>query len=1279
VAWPSEYPLAPTTPPTFLQDWRIIGAIPAAIRERHWCTGIDVHGWPDFGTVWAQGTITDLEYDAVNARWIITDDSLNVAPDPLHDDGRYWDGAERSSECGTHPQYWVDLDCPNLPYLNGNYDIVLEYHDDTTEWWRTLRTYYLIRGNITGNTSQTITTDAKLDNWVAAKFIPSTDSLVGKNYYILRTGKPFWGDINPFFGRYPEEPNDEEFWKASVTTGKVYDDGTGYLTSEKNPILANPYYVHTETNTGWGGNVWSDPDPTDVLTYDTDGLLHRLRPTKNTGNTIFFGGLDHIPTEEEEADLTVEYELADDVDFSITFEDGIGMPVRNALPIQRWYAGFHKTYYGHGPRYRGDTVVGGLGSLNEYAAIIAGDTYTYWFAGSMLDAGLCGTDDARVDVDDSLDNDIHTPFVNFCSGYADLWPATQINKTIRGWQVAILGLISSFVRPVSYEGAKEILDYSIARCFYDCSINHGTGTLSKTVVDLGGGSKHVSYHFTDTNYKSKTLWVEAVKGGLRKTDPDQQAGSDSDGKTVVKEATTNDSGIAELDVDWNGATVYWSAGWSRWFRLLWSYFYPIDGVLIPDIDVNPETLARTAIFPPAIPYPDDFPCLGTGEIITRDASAGFKYYDDNGEAHDNGDEPQEGDVVRLDGDNFHDPGTGDTRRTEAHAEDLPFYDRMFEGKHPKEIHPRLLGELTFTVTSSTKYSITDDSKTWWKDWYNSDETCVAHSFEADSGSTTTFVTDSSWGDPDNSNSCWFDLARFPGRTFPFQRYILEVDKTEHNPDTDEDETVTYKLPVTNATLATSKWMLSFAAVDKKFGGGTMTVEGGDAGRIYEPDTKVNRFIAHRAEVVVDGEIVELELTHSDNNTLFFASREEAIPVGSTGRIIHYYPGGCWMFTTTEPTDEEKASGLKWQKIGTNKYFVQPTGVDPRGESPDWHEDMTENEPHHRLDFGLMRKGDYITYHTLNEMYKVLNRLKHVKIGGTWTNYTYWSSPNGDWTTADDGTGSISDNGGGAPVAPATISTTLIDPWISIPSVNTPPYLMPVTSSGNSGDYDFSGGFSGFGPFSGTDPFTVYELAVRLESVAGYNYSAMLGSVGWGDDSSGNLANLASTTRSEVTVSPHARYRGATQTWYDGSSWEDPYTTNPHTPGWFVQFSRAGAHLTATATTLFPFTADFYVYAHAPIPESDPGDAVFTAFDDNGDDVLEDQFQKFNSQSISYADKDKPLWSIRLGDTSSGSGRPAVYEPDLSGETVDETIIIGNGYEVSKQQIVAKFDVSGGLA
>jgi hypothetical protein len=189
---------------------------------------------------------------------------------------------------------------------------------------------------------------------------------------------------------------------------------------------------------------------------DDHGGLHRLEPTSNNNNTIFFGGLDHIPDEIEEAGLTITATLSGE--YSIVDRDAMCWPGRRDWPCFRWNTGYHVSYYGHGPTYDGGSPA--LNTLPTFPAIIFGDDYSYHAVSDILDIGLCSVDEpaptGSLVTLDSLDNDIHTPFDNICDP-ADHFAANEIHKTIRQLQKDHRRhLRASYVRPVSYEGEKGI-------------------------------------------------------------------------------------------------------------------------------------------------------------------------------------------------------------------------------------------------------------------------------------------------------------------------------------------------------------------------------------------------------------------------------------------------------------------------------------------------------------------------------------------------------------------------------------------------------------------------------------------------------------------------------------------------------------------------------------------------------------------------------------------------------------------------------------------------------
>jgi hypothetical protein len=980
------------TPASVIQSYDTLTELWEAVRERFWTSSNEYHPWPPLPVQWFSGTITDL-VDNEDGTWTLTDDNLDDIGSGDTDDGRFWNAVERTG-CGTHPQYWTGLSCGNQPYLDGNYDVIIEYDSGDggssssgDEWYRTLKPWFPMRGNIIGNTNKTLTFTANLQNWVTAGAIPGESgglpaTLYGKRYYIIRTGLPWWADVNSTQGRWPDWPNANELWVGTVETGKLYDDGSGYIREPRNSVNPSPYYLDEPPLNSWGRDIWAaSSSPYDVMVFGDDhGGLHRLQPTSNTSNTIFFGGLDHIPTELEEESLTITATLSGD--YSIVARDAMCWPGRRDWPCFRWNTGYHVSYYGHGPTYDGSSPA--TNTLPTYPAIIFGDNYSYNAVGDILDAGLCSIDEpaptGSLVTLDSLDNDIHTPSDNICTP-ADHFAAIEIHKTIRQLQKVIEDAVGSFIRPVSYSGEKEIPSYAIARAFHDCGINAGTATVAKTTTAISSGTL-TTYYFQTTGdqYKNKFIYYEVVQGGIRQNANNYDgSNADEDGKVIV--FTTEDGDTTLHDANWLGASVWWSAGWTRYYPLLVTHFYP-RWIWIPDIDQD-EFENKFPVYPPEVTDFEGFGCFGVGQWIKREPSTGYKVYTQRGEALDNSRDFVAGDVVRFDGDNFHEPGTGQTVKDGEDAEDLPWWDRQFTGKHKRQIHPRILDDLLFTVTDSTKYSVTDSSKDWWRDWYEGG-TLATHNFTAQAGSSTTFETEDTWGDDGNADSCWFQLSRFATWDAAFKDFILEIDKVEHNPDTDADETITYKLPITDVTLDGTMQVIHFAAVDRKYGGGSLEITAGLNGRIREPNSKLNRYRGHRVEITdPSGNLVEVDCLLSDDQTLFFAARSEAFPVGSTGKIIEYYPGGCWEFRTTAPTDEEKAAGIKWQKIDTDKYFVQVHGDDPRGEP--WHVEGTENEPGQSpIDFGRFTKGDYVWFGILNQMYLMINKLRWIKKGSDWT-------------------------------------------------------------------------------------------------------------------------------------------------------------------------------------------------------------------------------------------------------------------------------------------------------
>ncbi|MGB7157947.1 MAG: hypothetical protein WBD40_07760, partial [Tepidisphaeraceae bacterium] len=159
------------------------------------------------------------------------------------------------------------------------------------------------------------------------------------------------------------------------------------------------------------------------------------------------------------------------------------------------------------------------------------------------------------------------------------------------------------------------------------------------------------------------------------------------------------------------------------------------------------------------------------------------------------------------------------------------------------------------------------------------------------------------------------------------------------------------------------------------------IEAGTSYRIREPGGPLKRRNRWRDRRVrfstAEGVVLsEVDVTHSDDKTLFFAQLAAPIEVGATYEIIDYAPGGVWKFQTTEPSAEHKAAGLAWQKIAANKYWVQPKPGDPdRGST--FHADMEENLPTTVTRYGRVMKGDYVSSSLANGLYHAIYRGNNV--------------------------------------------------------------------------------------------------------------------------------------------------------------------------------------------------------------------------------------------------------------------------------------------------------------
>jgi hypothetical protein len=1033
--WPVESNI------TDVQKYDWIRQLWEAVRERGWCTAGTVTEnttgsptrqevsnaiFPGGNIVWGGGFITSL-VDNEDGTWTLTDANNAAAGGP--DNGHWWNGGTRDEDdCGVSPaKYWVGVDCNDATHLPTSYDVMIQpdtpaggFSGVDSEWYRDQQPWTVIRGNIVDNTSKTLKFECRLDNYVTAGVIPPNPAtnLIGARFYIIKTGGVFWADSKDswYFGRYIDYPNDNEHFRGTATEGgKIYTDGTGYL--------------HCATaNEKWDTPITTPPtDPVfkgkEVLFYDTTGTLHRLEATGNSDGKdglIFFGDLEAIPTEEEEEE--VEFTVKG-WPFCVIDPDGRAWPGRVPWPIG-WFNGSAKdSVISHDPS---DTLVARQGVLTSsitWEEVIFGDTET-----------SCGDPESIKTEFDAVDKDVRTSEYNTCPGNgADKLFAPQLPKSLRWIQNTIVGMVSSFVRPIEYTSNSEypIPGYSPAQCFHDCGINSGTASIDTSEQTVGG---------VTTSYHSFTVGADYVGHGV------YWEAKRANGWRLATGFTASDEfGVIQLATNaptYEGGSVVYSAGWSRFHPLEVTRFYP-QTVFIPDIDYEPEI--PQPIFLPGVvdfcgdeqdPPPEECAndCFGVGAWHSSGVSQGYKTFDRYGYAIE-GAHPDKtvGDMVRWTGVNWHEPGTGpDSYGTEEDAPEVKFWDRTYEGHlshvNQARINQQFRGrcQAEDNHTAVGKHFIRDNQQNWFKYWYNDVEApngvMKVHTGEATGGSSTTLVTEEALTDPEDELGCWFKPSRFPGPVFdgkPFLGFTLEVDKTEEVPDPEDPEetietTVTYHFLITNVTTFaegqaptlhfTAQLKANPTKEDEE-----VEIEEGDVWRIKEPATNLNRFLTRRVKILEpDGTTVEVPIIGNDATTLFFEPRENPIQAGSSFEVIDYTGnrggiGGVWKWQTTAPTTEEKAN-RRWHKVQytyqgpptdpedpetapepeeITGYWVQPVGSDPRGQP--WERQMTHNLPHLAPKaYGPIIKGDYINIVTFDEMFRVLNKLIWTQGGHSWT-------------------------------------------------------------------------------------------------------------------------------------------------------------------------------------------------------------------------------------------------------------------------------------------------------
>lgn len=919
-----------------VQDFSWIGQMPRAIRDAAQMLGQKY--WPPTSPAAFSGTISTLT-DNGDGTITLADSSLSPVPAGHSDDGSWWNGLQRSSSDCTRGKYWVAVTCDSgasggSPYLDGNYDLIIENTDRSSDWYRRIMPWQVCRiGAISNNTNSTLTFSAtKLNDWIISKLSPSAlADLVGANYIIVRSSGTWWHE------RWPDYPNDQELWIGSADSGAVYVDGTGYVQELHDSILRSPWDSHAEAANNWAVNQWAGKE---LLTYG-GGSLRRLTISGNDADTLFVGGITSIPT----SPPATSY--APDGDFSILASGGRGYPGRSSFPIARWYGGAPRAIIAHPPD--SDT-------LTTYAKVAALDS-DRWEELESLAGDVCGSDTSFV-TPVALDVDLFVSQTNMCDGAARAGSsrAPDLYKSIRGWQVALEGMIGACVRPVdpvaelTADGLLPI--YSRAQCFLDCGINAGTTTLQTETT--GGGPDTDQYFTVPSQYYGQDIYYQVDDpAGVRRV-ADAIGTADAAGKV----------GVTSNNAAWAGGAVVYSAGWTRQFPREFTYLHPVDGYFMPDLDGG-----GAAVDPPVVSDFSTSGCTGVGSWLKRAASSGSRSYSHYGIVGNAADGFTAGALYRHVGDNwadgtlgFGDSGVGVT---------VPYTDHAYEGAHPKATQLQLRADRSFIITDASGYYLTDSSKHWWPEWF-AGGTLITQSGTSLSATASSLTTDATRADASNAASCWFQSGRFVGFSSAYEGFTLEIDFDAGG------GLKTYKRLITSTSVSGTSVVFHFAAVD------SVAFTGALAWRLKEPKYKLNRWLGKRIRITKDdGTTMDVLAAANDDQTIFVtdltgAGLEAPLQVGWTGEILEYETGSVWQFATTQPSDDRA-----WQKIAADQYWIQPVGTDPRSPGPTFHADGRENEPQPIISYGRLRHGDYVLKKVFDELYAVNNKLRWTRTGITW--------------------------------------------------------------------------------------------------------------------------------------------------------------------------------------------------------------------------------------------------------------------------------------------------------
>lgn len=910
-----------------IQFWR-------AMAERAKIFGSEL--WPRLNMWWWKTTVASVSEDG---------DNVIITVDPNGDDNLL------------EPDRWYNYTPPVITPESSSipkyYDVQIRIPGPEPACW--------IRGQIVQTNDETDLTISSLQDYIAGNYLGSLSDLVGCKIYIIKRDGVWQGDtLSPARQRWPIHPNDHPLdlgsvseppevpttitgsgpnWSFNVDPGyfgvylnwKIVDGSgvelfSGTVTPSSNPVTVTISNPGGTNYNGFTLKYKADPkraiiidiDPPNpfkdewkINDYDGDEIVVHVGPHYQrltlTGNTIFALIFDEQPE-------------APSGDWIILHPGGVGLPNRRATHPAQSYIGAMDQYYSHFPN---DTI-------STFA--MAADSVT-WGEGEFS----IPTSHPAFDID--LWSYEFEP-----GSEADKSYAPWIYHSLRMIQVEIENTCGNYVAPIDYSGKTRVNNYTPATFFHFCGINEGDSSLSP-------GVDWNDWLFNAGDFKGIPIMYTIIG------DDDEYITSG----TTTPDPETGACDIAiynPLEVDYSGAQVIYSAGWSRtWekrvrhFRDRWAF--------LPDLESDGFG-GLTVKDPPGVIDKETDGNAGVGKWIKKPKSTNLETYGDMGFAADGG-EPIEdlpdNAAVRYVGNNHQDPGLVINIKAEDGTTSnellLSYWDNFYEGTHPPANQEIIRADRIGEATGGTNYYLEDTGKNWWSWWYGGG-VLRTETGTAVSGSTTTLEIEPEKYDPDDEASAWFTMDHFgDGFDFPYQGFILEVDKTEMVEGS--PVTVTHYLPITGYDIETG--IITFDAVSG------FEVETDDPYRIREPKYNLDRYAGLMLKIT-EPDTTEhfVEITHNDDKRLYFTADSFTVLAGWKYEITEYDRGAVML-----------KDGDGW------KY---PTGNDPRGVK--WQPNPNNNRPWITHGYGRYTKADLPTVSLMTEMYTAINNL-------IWTKHNFgWS-------------------------------------------------------------------------------------------------------------------------------------------------------------------------------------------------------------------------------------------------------------------------------------------------